>query len=151
MTECNAWWFWQNARDGAQTTIYCAVSEDLAGVSGRYFSECRIATESAEARDDAIARKLWDVTETMVGLTDAQTEVRDKLSRPIDGSQTDLRDLDTITCKTSPTRFCDSRETVEDGSGWLEESQDATADDDDDRHGTLDVNDDPRVSQTTSL
>ena len=138
MTECNACWFWQNVREGAQTTIYCAVSEELAGVSGRYLSECRIATESAEARDDAIARKLWDVTETMVGLTDAQTDIRDNLSRPSDDSQADLRDLDTITCKTSPTRFS-TPGTVEDRSGWLEESLDATADDD------------PRASQTTSL
>ena len=84
----------------------------------------------------------------MVGLTDAQTEVRDKLSRPSADSQTDLRDLDTITCKTSPTRFS-TPGTVEDGSGWLEESQDATADVD--RLGTLYVNDDPRASQTTSL
>ena len=50
-------------------------------MSGRYFYECRIATESTEARDDAIARKLWDATETMVGLSDAHAEVQDKLSR----------------------------------------------------------------------
>ena len=27
-------------RQGAQTTIYCAVAEELEGVSGRYFGDC---------------------------------------------------------------------------------------------------------------
>jgi NAD(P)-dependent dehydrogenase (short-subunit alcohol dehydrogenase family) len=44
---------------GAQTIIYLASSPAVAGVSGEYFYQCRPATPTAEARDDAAARRLW--------------------------------------------------------------------------------------------
>ncbi len=59
-------------RQGAQTTIYCAVSEDLAGVSGRYFADCEERPlVTAVAKDCNAANKLWDVSEKMVGLKKA--------------------------------------------------------------------------------
>ena len=54
---------------GAQTTIHCAVSEELEGVSGRYYRDCQeeeLAT--AIARDDDVAEELWRVSAEMVGL-----------------------------------------------------------------------------------
>ncbi|KAK3092840.1 hypothetical protein FSP39_007804, partial [Pinctada imbricata] len=53
---------------GAQTSIYCAVSEDLNNVSGKYFSDCAIKGESKQAKDDGTAKKLWEVSEKLVGL-----------------------------------------------------------------------------------
>jgi len=44
---------------GAQTLIYLASSPDVAGVSGEYFYQCRPATPTQEARDDAAAKRLW--------------------------------------------------------------------------------------------
>jgi hypothetical protein len=52
--------FFQDGNAGAQSTIYCAVSEEMEGVSGKYIEECRIASPAAHARDDVVARKLWD-------------------------------------------------------------------------------------------
>ncbi|XP_071346223.1 retinol dehydrogenase 13 [Trachinotus anak] len=54
--------------EGAQTTIYCAVDESLANVSGLYYSDCAPKTPAPQALDDAAARKLWDLSASMVGL-----------------------------------------------------------------------------------
>ena len=54
---------------GAQTTIYCAVSEEVEGVSGRYFGDCREEKlEMAVAEDDLVAERLWKVSSEMVEL-----------------------------------------------------------------------------------
>lgn len=54
--------------DGAQTTIYCAVDESLANVSGLYYSDCAVKKPAQQALDDAAAKKLWDLSASMVGL-----------------------------------------------------------------------------------
>ena len=54
---------------GAQTTIYCAVSEELNGVSGQYLADCKIQQmKTAAATDDNMAEKLWQLSYKMVGL-----------------------------------------------------------------------------------
>ncbi|KAM4592830.1 retinol dehydrogenase 13 [Odontesthes bonariensis] len=54
--------------EGAQTTIYCAVDEKLANESGLYYSDCAPKTPAPLALDDAAAKKLWDLSASMVGL-----------------------------------------------------------------------------------
>jgi NAD(P)-dependent dehydrogenase (short-subunit alcohol dehydrogenase family) len=51
---------------GARTTIYLSSSPEVDGVTGDYFSKCKPVTPSAAARDDAAARRLWDVSEQLV-------------------------------------------------------------------------------------
>ncbi|XP_029959483.1 retinol dehydrogenase 13 [Salarias fasciatus] len=58
----------KNPREGAQTSIYCAVDESLANVSGLYYSDCAPKTAAPQALDDAAAKKLWDLSASMVGL-----------------------------------------------------------------------------------
>ncbi|XP_063609915.1 retinol dehydrogenase 11-like [Penaeus indicus] len=53
---------------GAQTTIHLAVSEELDSVSGKYFEDCKEATPTRIARDRAIAKSVWEVSEAMVNL-----------------------------------------------------------------------------------
>ena len=54
---------------GAQTSIYCAVSEEMEGVSGKYLADCKIQKlTTEEATDDEIAERLWQVSAQMVGL-----------------------------------------------------------------------------------
>ncbi|XP_026072500.1 retinol dehydrogenase 11 [Carassius auratus] len=53
---------------GAQTTIYCAVSESLQDSSGLYYSDCAVKEAAPQGRDDAAARRLWDLSASMVGL-----------------------------------------------------------------------------------
>jgi len=60
----------QSAEQGAASTIYCAVSEEVAGITGKYFeSDCGLALPSAAARDAGLARQLWEESERLTGLT----------------------------------------------------------------------------------
>ncbi|RVE71877.1 hypothetical protein OJAV_G00056030 [Oryzias javanicus] len=61
--------FIKSASQGAQTTIYCAVEEKLQNESGLYYSDCAPKTAAPQALDDEAAKKLWDVSASMVGLT----------------------------------------------------------------------------------
>jgi retinol dehydrogenase-12 len=54
--------------EGAKTIIYLASSPDVAGVSGEYFFKCKVTTPTAEARNDADARKLWEISQDIAGL-----------------------------------------------------------------------------------
>lgn len=54
--------------EGAQTTIYLAVSPEVNNVSGRYFSDCREEKLKKLACDPDIQRKLWDISEKFVKL-----------------------------------------------------------------------------------
>ncbi|NXR83704.1 RDH12 dehydrogenase, partial [Pycnonotus jocosus] len=54
--------------EGAQTTIYCAVAEELDSVTGQYFSDCQPAYVSPRGRDDETAKKLWSVSCELLGI-----------------------------------------------------------------------------------
>ncbi|XP_068231279.1 retinol dehydrogenase 11-like isoform X2 [Palaemon carinicauda] len=54
---------------GAQTTIHLAVSDDVENISGEYFADCKIAKRSEQAKDRGLAKKLWEVSEMAVSLT----------------------------------------------------------------------------------
>jgi NAD(P)-dependent dehydrogenase (short-subunit alcohol dehydrogenase family) len=53
---------------GAATSLYLATSREVAGVSGRYFVDCREATPSRTARDDVLAEALWIETERQLAV-----------------------------------------------------------------------------------
>lgn len=61
--------FFMDAERGAQTTLYCALQEGIEPLSGRYFSSCALQEVSAKGRDDALARKLWEVSERLSDLS----------------------------------------------------------------------------------
>jgi NAD(P)-dependent dehydrogenase (short-subunit alcohol dehydrogenase family) len=76
-TSGEGWIFWvfqQMARffaitpeEGAKTTVYLASSPEVEGTSGEYFVKCRKAKPTPAALDDAAARRLWELSERMVG------------------------------------------------------------------------------------
>ncbi|MBS1151264.1 MAG: short-chain dehydrogenase/reductase [Myxococcaceae bacterium] len=51
---------------GAKTSIYLASSPEVEGVTGKYFEKCAEAKPSAFCRDDAAAKRLWEMTERLV-------------------------------------------------------------------------------------
>jgi retinol dehydrogenase-12 len=55
-------WRMKSVEDGARTSVYCATSPDLDGVSGRYFEDCRERTANTAATPE-LARELWDKSE----------------------------------------------------------------------------------------
>ena len=54
---------------GAQTSIYLATSPEVEGVTGKYFENRREVRSSRESYDEAAARRLWEVSESITGLS----------------------------------------------------------------------------------
>ncbi|XP_020032102.1 retinol dehydrogenase 11 [Castor canadensis] len=68
-------WMWKlfsffikTPQQGAQTSLYCALTEGLEILSGKHFSDCHVAWVSSQARNETIARRLWDVSCDLLGL-----------------------------------------------------------------------------------
>ncbi|MDO8863344.1 SDR family oxidoreductase [Haliea sp. E1-2-M8] len=59
--------FFRSPEKGAQTSIYLCSSDEVAGVSGEYFVDCKPVRPKPWARDDEAAARLWRVTEESVG------------------------------------------------------------------------------------
>ena len=59
--------FGKSAEDGARTTLYLATSPDVASVTGKYFIDEKPVESSAASRDPEAARRLWDLSERLVG------------------------------------------------------------------------------------
>jgi NAD(P)-dependent dehydrogenase (short-subunit alcohol dehydrogenase family) len=53
---------------GAETLVYLASSPEVAAKSGGYYHKCGLATPSASAQDDALARRLWAETSKLAAL-----------------------------------------------------------------------------------
>ena len=51
--------------EGADTIIHLASSPEVAEISGEYFYKRQIAEPTLEARNDADARKLWEISTTL--------------------------------------------------------------------------------------
>jgi NAD(P)-dependent dehydrogenase (short-subunit alcohol dehydrogenase family) len=54
--------------EGAKTIIYLASSPEVDGVTGKYFEKCKEAMPTAEAQNDADARRLWEISLQLSGL-----------------------------------------------------------------------------------
>ena len=53
---------------GTQTTLHCALQEGIEHLSGCYFNDCAVEDVHPKAKDDAVAKKLWDISERLCGL-----------------------------------------------------------------------------------
>jgi len=53
---------------GAETILYLAASEEVEGVSGKYYVNQKPVSSSRESYDEATARRLWEVSERLTGL-----------------------------------------------------------------------------------
>jgi NAD(P)-dependent dehydrogenase (short-subunit alcohol dehydrogenase family) len=65
--------FMASPERGADTIVYLASSPDVAGQTGGYYVKRQQREPSAAARDDAAARKLWEISEKLTGLASAQS------------------------------------------------------------------------------
>jgi NAD(P)-dependent dehydrogenase (short-subunit alcohol dehydrogenase family) len=59
--------FFLTPEKGARTSIYLASSPEVSEVSGKYFVKGKPRLPSKAARDDAAAKRLWQVSEELVG------------------------------------------------------------------------------------
>ncbi|XP_062307546.1 retinol dehydrogenase 14 [Osmerus eperlanus] len=62
------WMFFVPCEMGAQTVVWCSVSDEAAKHSGGYFTDCRPASLRPFARDQGVAKKLWEASERLVNL-----------------------------------------------------------------------------------
>lgn len=69
--------FLKSPEQGARTSIYLASSPEVADVSGEYFANCTRRPGSRESRDADVARRLWEVSERMTGLTGSAPSTAD--------------------------------------------------------------------------
>ena len=59
----------QTPWQGAQTSIHCAVAEELEGVTGKQFVECRMTDlKLPPSLNDKAGEKLWRISAEMTGL-----------------------------------------------------------------------------------
>lgn len=48
---------------GAATSVYLASSDEVEGVTGKYFANCKEHRVNPIANDEAVAKKLWEISE----------------------------------------------------------------------------------------
>lgn len=53
---------------GAATSVFLASSEELKGISGKYWDRCKAKPASTIANDKQVAEKLWDLSLEMCGI-----------------------------------------------------------------------------------
>ncbi len=58
---------------GARTSIYLASSSEVEEVSGGYFAGEKLVSSSETSHDEATARKLWELSESLTGLSKGRT------------------------------------------------------------------------------
>lgn len=61
--------FFKTPAEGALTTIYLASSEEVNGVTGKYFKLCKEAQPKSHVTDPERCLKLWEESAKIVHLT----------------------------------------------------------------------------------
>lgn len=61
-------WFMITEEQGSYTTLYCALSKDVADKSGAYFDNCKLKMASKAAKDETFAKELWEKSVAWVEL-----------------------------------------------------------------------------------
>lgn len=61
--------FFKNPKSGAATSLYLATSPDVAGITGKYFADSKEKGSSSISYDRAAAKKLWDISCTLTGIS----------------------------------------------------------------------------------
>ncbi|MFW9876176.1 MAG: SDR family NAD(P)-dependent oxidoreductase, partial [Candidatus Thorarchaeota archaeon] len=60
--------FVKSPKKGAKTSIYCASSPEIEGVSGKYFKKRKQAKSVKTSYDKELAKKLWNVSVELTNL-----------------------------------------------------------------------------------
>ncbi|XP_017769165.1 PREDICTED: retinol dehydrogenase 14-like, partial [Nicrophorus vespilloides] len=70
------WSFGKSPEEGAQTTLHCAIDKSVEGISGHYFSNCRVSKIPAKATDEAFSDAVWTISEKLVKLSQEEKIAR---------------------------------------------------------------------------
>lgn len=61
---------------GAQPSVYLAVSEEMEGLTGRYYDVMTEKEPAPQALDEEAARRLWEVSRRLVGLVEEEQSAK---------------------------------------------------------------------------
>ncbi|XP_022918205.2 retinol dehydrogenase 14 [Onthophagus taurus] len=67
--------FFKTPVQGCQTSVFLAASEEVEGVNGKYFMDCKERGLSAAAMDMGKAKKIWEESEKLVKLTNEDPRI----------------------------------------------------------------------------
>ncbi|KAK8685386.1 hypothetical protein V6N13_041389 [Hibiscus sabdariffa] len=67
-----SFFLWKNVPQGAATTCYAALHPRLNGVTGKYFADCNEMKPSSNARNETLARQLWDFSNNLINSVSTQ-------------------------------------------------------------------------------
>jgi NAD(P)-dependent dehydrogenase (short-subunit alcohol dehydrogenase family) len=67
--------FFRSPQRGARSLVWLALSQDGGALSGQYIQDEKVASPSAQAQDDDLARGLWERSAELVGLPAGDTLV----------------------------------------------------------------------------
>jgi NAD(P)-dependent dehydrogenase (short-subunit alcohol dehydrogenase family) len=68
--------FFKSVEQGAATTLYVAVHPDADNAKGLYFADCAVCEPASYAKDPESAKRLWDVSEELVHLKEALSDIK---------------------------------------------------------------------------
>jgi hypothetical protein len=61
--------------DGAATIVYLAASEEVEGVTGKYFAHCKERRPASEAMDLEKQKELWERSAELLGIDEPLADV----------------------------------------------------------------------------
>lgn len=61
--------FFQTPEQGARTAIFLASDDSVSSITGEYFYKCKIAKSSKRSKDMELAKKLFEFSEELVGIS----------------------------------------------------------------------------------
>ena len=61
--------FFQTPEQGARTAIFLASDDSISDITGEYFYKCKIAKSSKRSKDMELAKKLFEFSEELVGIS----------------------------------------------------------------------------------
>lgn len=67
--------FFKSPAQGCQTSVHLAVSEELEGVTGKYFLDCKEKDVSSGAKSESKAKKLWELSEKYANLKETDPKI----------------------------------------------------------------------------
>jgi len=72
------YFFYKTPDQGAQTTLHCALEPSLSSQTGLYYSDCAMKEPSALAKDEELAKRLWEESAKLTGMDWDPFTVQDK-------------------------------------------------------------------------
>ncbi|XP_054257520.1 retinol dehydrogenase 13-like, partial [Macrosteles quadrilineatus] len=62
------YFFYKTVDQGAQTTLHCALDETAGSQTGLYYSDCAVKEPCELAKDEELAKRLWEESAKLTGV-----------------------------------------------------------------------------------